>query len=81
MPNTFTATELAEHAVNVALKTIQDELGVKSGDFAAIHFSGSSADLTVVKVILREYIRAELAESQRKLRMGSLHGLAETQDV
>lgn len=51
---------LAEDAVNVAVKHIQDKLGIKSGDFAGIFFS---YDDYVFKVF-KEYIRGEMFDQE-----------------
>jgi hypothetical protein len=51
---------LAEDAVNVAVKHIQDKLGIKAGDFAGIFFS---YDDYVFKVF-KEYIRGEMFDQE-----------------
>lgn len=51
---------LTEDAINVALKFIQDEIGVKHGDFASIYFSGS--EYHKLAAIFNEYIAAEMKE-------------------
>lgn len=51
--------DLAEEALNAAVKLIQDRLGVTSGDVAGQYFSGKNA-LTVS--IFADYIRTELQD-------------------
>ena len=51
---------LAEDAVNVAVKHIQDKLGIKAGDFAGIFFSYDDYVLKVFK----EYIRGEMFDQE-----------------
>jgi len=54
---------LEEDALNAAIATIQDALGVTDGGFAALHFSGQEGD--TVRAILRRYIAAEVRELRR----------------
>lgn len=49
---------LAEEALNAAIKHIQDQLGVESGDLAGMYFAGNFE--RDINIILRGYIRAEL---------------------
>ena len=53
---------MAEDALNLAVKHIQDALGVKSGDFAGLFFSDE-----YVQRILADYIRAEISDNQNAL--------------
>jgi hypothetical protein len=50
--------DLAEEALNAAVRLIQDRLGVETGDFAGLFFSGALERAT--KNIFQEYINAEL---------------------
>lgn len=52
--------DLADNAANVAVKHIQDYLGVQSGDLAGIHFGGDNWD--VIVNILAKYIQEELRD-------------------
>lgn len=49
--------ELAEEAIDAAVKSIQDKLGVETGDFAAAHFSGRTGEQ--LEAILERYACAE----------------------
>ena len=50
--------ELVDDALNVAIKYIQDEIGVEFGDYAGIHFDdGKWGQLTAP---LKDYLDAEL---------------------
>ena len=49
---------LAEDALNLAVKHIQDKLGIDSGDFAALFFCDD-----LVQKILCDYIRAEVSDN------------------
>ena len=53
---------LADEAVNLAIKHIQDFLNVQSGDFAGRFFSGPKYDMMVR--ILSQYIKEELKPPQ-----------------
>jgi len=53
---------ITEDAINIALKFIQDEIGVKHGDFASVYFSGN--EYYKLEKILIEYINAEIKEKQ-----------------
>ena len=55
---------LTEDAINVALEFIQNEIGVKHGDFASIYFSG--AEYYKLAAIFNEYIAAELKLKEKK---------------
>jgi hypothetical protein len=48
---------LAEEAMNVAIKHIQDKLGVKSGDLAGQFFADEDGDTMLT--ILYHYIKTE----------------------
>ena len=53
--------DLADDAANAAVKHIQDQLGVQSGDLAGLHFSGDNWDSMIN--ILSKYIQEELRDS------------------
>jgi hypothetical protein len=57
--------DLAENAANAAIKHVQDVLGVESGDFAGMYFSGDD-NWTDLKTIIFEYINAEIKEGSTK---------------
>jgi hypothetical protein len=57
--------DLAENAANAAIKHVQDSLGIKSGDFAGLYFSGDD-NWTDLKTIIFEYINAEIKEGSTK---------------
>jgi len=50
---------LANDALNVAVRYIQDELKIKTGDFAGFFFSEGD-----VQQILSEYIRGEISNGK-----------------
>lgn len=50
---------LAEVALDAAVATIQDALGVTDGGFASLYFAGERGD--AIRRILREYAAAERA--------------------
>ena len=50
---------LADAAANEAVRHIQDALGVATGDFAGLYFSGDDTWNTL-QTILFDYIRAEV---------------------
>ena len=50
--------DLADDALNVACKHIQDKLGVPTGDVAGMFFSGPVDEQ--IRIILEGYIRSEL---------------------
>ena len=52
--------DLAEEALNAAVKLIQDRLGVEAGDLAGLFFSGRTED--DIKEWLRRYIKAEIRD-------------------
>ena len=59
----YTTTEvqdLADEALNAACRVIQERLGIKSGDLAALYFQGRTE--RVITDILRGYIRTEIQE-------------------
>jgi len=49
--------ELAEKAMNAAIRLIQDEIGVESGDEASVFFSGDDGENMID--ILTRYIKQE----------------------
>lgn len=55
---------LAWDAANEAIKVIQDRLGVESGDFAGIYFSGGD-NWNALTSILFDYIHAEISEGMQ----------------
>jgi len=58
---TFTNQEikdLAEDALHKACAHMQDSLGIKTGDWASMFFSGECAD--VIHAIFSDYIKSEL---------------------
>jgi hypothetical protein len=57
--------DLAENAANAAIKHVQDVLGIESGDFAGLYFSGDD-NWTDLKTIIFEYINAEIKEGSTK---------------
>lgn len=50
--------ELAENALAVAVKYIQDHLNVETGDYAGVFFTGEAED--AINDILAQYIDGEL---------------------
>ena len=50
--------QLAEGALTVAVKYIQDHLGVETGDYAGVFFTGEAED--AINDILVQYIDGEL---------------------
>jgi hypothetical protein len=50
---------MASDALNVAVKYIQDQLNIKTGDFAGFFFSEGD-----VQNILAEYIRGEISNGR-----------------
>ena len=57
--------DLADTAANEAIRQIQDALGVKTGDFAGLYFSGGE-NLKALQSILSDYIKAEISEGGAK---------------
>ena len=57
--------DLADSAANEAIRQIQDALGVKTGDFAGLYFSGGD-NLKALQSILSDYIKAEISEGGAK---------------
>lgn len=55
---------LAEEALDTAVRVIQDRLGVETGDFAGLFFSGSAGDET--REWFRRYIKSELNNTNQK---------------
>jgi hypothetical protein len=55
--NKYDINNLAEDALNLAVRHIQNELNIKTGDFAALFFSDD-----LIQRILSDYIRAEISE-------------------
>jgi hypothetical protein len=58
--NPTQVNDLADEAVNLAIKHIQDFLSVEHGDFAGRFFSGQKYDMMVR--ILSQYIKEELKQ-------------------
>lgn len=56
-PTTLDDGTLAEVALDAAVATIQDALGVPDGGFAALYFSGDRGD--AIRRLLLDYIAAE----------------------
>ena len=57
------ADRLAEDALNVAVKHIQDNLGITTGDHAGMFFSDDAKNNAVLNT-LKEYIMSELRSRQ-----------------
>jgi len=55
--------DLAYAALDAACASIQDALGVKTGDFAGMYFSGERHDAIIA--ILADYIGAEISEGMQ----------------
>jgi hypothetical protein len=55
--------DLIKDALSLALKAIQDEIGVKTGDFASVYFSGSRWQQ--LSQIMKDYIEAELKNKEQ----------------
>lgn len=56
--------DLAEEALNAACRVVQERLGIKSGDLAALYFQGHTE--RVITDILRGYIRTEIQEGDKQ---------------
>ena len=54
--------QLAEGALTVAVEYIQDHLGVETGDYAGVFFTGEAED--AINDILVQYINNELHHNQ-----------------
>ena len=54
--------ELAAEALNAAVAHIQDRLGVDTGDFAGLYFSGSRE--IALEAIFKQYIEQEIHWNQ-----------------
>ena len=52
--------DIADEALNAACRVVQERLGIKSGDLAALYFQGRTE--RVITDILRGYIRTEIQE-------------------
>jgi hypothetical protein len=59
---------LEDDAINAAIATIQDALGVTDGGLAALHLAGE--DDATLRAILRRYIAAEVRELRRTASKG-----------
>lgn len=59
--------ELAREAIDVAVRHIQDRLGIKTGDLAGLYFQGDTYEIPLS--ILEAYIQVEIQE-------GSADGVA-----
>jgi len=53
---------LAAEALNVAVAHIQDQLGVDTGDFAGLYFSGTREQ--ALEAIFKQYIEQEIHWNQ-----------------
>ena len=51
--------ELINAALDAACRTIQEALGVETGDVAGLHFSGDAGER--FRELMRDYIRTERA--------------------
>lgn len=56
---------LADQALNEACRYIQDVIGVETGDFAGMYFSGTHGE--AIEAVLRGYIISELQEKNPDL--------------
>ena len=56
--------DLAGEALHAACRVVQERLGIKSGDLAALYFQGHTA--RVITDILRGYIRTEIQEGDKQ---------------
>lgn len=56
--------DLANDAANVAIAHIQEKLGIPTGDFAGLYFSGGD-NWNVLTTILFDYIYTEISEGQQ----------------
>ena len=56
--------DIAEEALNAACRVVQERLGIKSGDLAALYFQGRTE--RVITDILRGYIRTEIQEGDKQ---------------
>ena len=56
--------DIAEEALNAACRVVQERLGIKSGDLAALYFQGHTERVTTD--ILRGYIRTEIQEGDKQ---------------
>ncbi len=54
--------DLAAEALNVAVAHIQDRLGVDTGDFAGLYFSGTREE--ALEAIFKQYIEQEIHWNQ-----------------
>ena len=50
--------QLADNALNEAVRYIQDQLGVQTGDYAGVFFTGKAED--IINDVLVQYINGEL---------------------
>ena len=57
--------DLACEAANEAIRLIQDRLGIESGDFAGLYFSGDNDNWNALTTILFDYICAEISEGKQ----------------
>ena len=54
--------ELAAEALNAAVSHIQDKLGVETGDFAGLYFSGIREE--AMEAVFKQYIEQEIHWNQ-----------------
>lgn len=57
--NVLNAEELIKQSLNIAVRHMQDALGVKTGDIAGVFFSGANDQ--AVRDIFRQYVMLEIA--------------------
>lgn len=50
---------IAENALNAACESMQNEIGVKTGDYAGIHFTGEIE--AHIYAIFEQYLRNEIS--------------------
>lgn len=67
--------ELADEALNEAVRYIQDRIGVDTGDFAAQFFTGEFED--VIKRVLIKYIEQEMKQQEEEVDEALTLGIAE----
>ena len=56
--------DIADEALNAACRVVQERLGIKNGDLAALYFQGRTE--RVITDILRGYIRTEIQEGDKQ---------------
>ena len=70
---TTTIDTIVDDAMNDAILSIQNALGITTGDYAGVHFSGEAGD--TLRSVLRDYAESEGAFAQDSAPLIPFHAL------